>query len=331
MTGRPPVPRGSAFLWRIMGGSQGPDDPEMSVGELEQRQLADARATALIAYLQRAAGYTLTGSTREQCLFLCHGPTKTGKSTYLATLRALLGPYGKQADMETFLHKDRPEVRNDLADLAGARYVYAVESHEGKRLAESLVKQITGGVDALKARFLYEELFEFRPQFKAYLGTNHLPLIKDSDDAIWERVRRIPFTVQIPKAERDKDLDQHLLKELPGILAWAVQGCHAWQAENDLKEPAAVLDATAAYRHEMDTLAPFLEDCCLCLEAATVKAPDLRKAYQAWCARTGETTLSNLAFIAALETHGYTRHPGHANQLYWRGLRLAESGALRPD
>ena len=158
-------------------------------------------------------------------------------------LRASLGPYGKQADIHTFLHKDRPEVRNDLADLAGTRYVYAVESQEGKRLAEGLVKQMTGGVDAMKARFLYEELFEFRPMFKAYLGTNHLPQIKDSDDAIWERIRRIPFTVQIPKEDRDKDLEEQLLKELPGILAWAVQGCLAWQEENDLKEPDAVLDA----------------------------------------------------------------------------------------
>ena len=149
-------------------------------------------------------------------------------------LRQLLGPYGKQTDIQTFMHKDRPEVRNDLADLAGTRYVYAVESQEGKRLAEGLVKQMTGGVDAMKARFLYEELFEFRPMFKAYLGTNHAPQIKDSDDAIWERIRRIPFTVQIPKAERDKDLEQHLLAELPGILAWAVQGCQAWQEAKDL-------------------------------------------------------------------------------------------------
>ena len=80
----PPAPCGRRFLWRIMGGSQGPDDPDMSAGELEQRRRADERATTLITYLQRAAGYTLTGSTREQCLFLCHGPTKTGKSTYLA-------------------------------------------------------------------------------------------------------------------------------------------------------------------------------------------------------------------------------------------------------
>ena len=282
-----PCPTWDAFLWRIMGGSQGPDDPDMSVGELEIRRLADDRARTLIAYLQRTAGYTLTGSTREQCLFLCHGPTKTGKSTYLAMLRHLLGPYGKQTDMQTFLHKDRPEVRNDLADLAGTRYVYAVESQEGKRLAEGLVKQMTGGVDHMKARFLYEELFEFRPMFKAYLGTNHLPDIKDSDDAIWERIRRIPFTVQIPKAERNKDLEEHLLKELPGILTWAVQGCQAWQQAKDLLEPQAVIDSTQDYRAEMDVVTRFLEECCRFHDQFRIKTGDLFAAFVTWCEGTG--------------------------------------------
>ena len=287
--------------------------------------------TLLIAYLQRTAGYTLTGSTREQCLFLVHGPTKTGKSTYLAILRALLGPYGKQTDMQTFLHKDRPEVRNDLADLAGTRYVYAVESQEGKRLAEGLVKQMTGGVDAMKARFLFEEFFEFRPQFKAYLGTNHLPTIKDSDDAIWERIRRIPFTVQIPKAERNKDLEEDLLKELPGILAWAVQGCLTWRTSNDLQEPPAVVEATQGYRDEMDTLAQFLEECCVTgpADVAKVKASLVASAYQPWCKRTGTLPMANLAFIKALEARGYTRQRGHANQYYWHGFGLVDTSDER--
>ena len=110
-----------------------------------------------------------------------------------------------------------------------------MESQEGKRLAEGLVKQMTGGVDHIKARFLFQEYFQFAPQFKAYIGTNHLPVIKDSDDAIWERIRRIPFTVQIPKEQRDKDLERTLATELPGILAWAVQGCLDWRKCNDLQ------------------------------------------------------------------------------------------------
>jgi putative DNA primase/helicase len=271
----------------------------------------------MIDYLQRTTGYTLTGSTREQCLFLCHGPTKTGKSTFLAILRALLAGYGKQTDMQTFLHKDRPEVRNDLADLAGARYVYAVESQEGKRLAEGLLKQITGGVDGMKARFLYEELFEFTPQFKAYIGTNHLPRIDDTDDAIWERIKRIPFVVQIPKEERDKDLETKLKAELPGILAWAVQGCLAWQKLKDLKEPLPVVEANADYRAEMDDLGQFLAT-CVAGEHCKTQAAVLFKAYQQWGGKQHET---QKAFSHALTKRNYASK--HSNTgTFWLGIGL---------
>jgi putative DNA primase/helicase len=323
-------PTWETFLWRIMGGSQGEDDPDtMSALEVENRQMADERARALIAYLQRTAGYTLTGSTREQCMFLCHGPTKTGKSTYLATLRRLLGAYGKQTDMQTFMHKDRPEVRNDLADLAGARYVYAVESQEGKRLAEGLVKQMTGGVDGMKARFLYEELFEFKPQFKAYLGTNHLPIIKDSDDAIWERIRRIPFIVQIPKADRNKALEETLAGELPGILAWAVRGCLAWRDLNDLQEPDQVVDATNEYRCEMDDIGRFLAEVCIVGDTETYKtqAQTLLKAYQIW---GGNATLSGKAFAKLLTEKGY-ESKRFTSGMFWLGIGLPAPDDSRQD
>jgi putative DNA primase/helicase len=316
------------FLWRIMGGSQGEDSPDMGAGELENRHLGDELARALIDFLQRAIGYTLTGSTREQCLFILHGKTKTGKSTFLATLRALLGPYGQQADMESFLHKDRQEVRNDLADLAGSRCVCALESQEGRRLAESLVKQLTGGTDFIKARFLFQEHFTFKPQFKIFLGTNHKPVIRDTDSAIWERIRLVPFTVHIPQPERDKTLDERLQTELPGILAWAVRGSLEWQRLGELGEPDAVVQATAGYRSEMDTMARFLDECCVTEnlpEDAKVKASALASAYQTWCKRTGELPLANRAFITDLEERGYRRKRGNANQYYWHGLGLVNT------
>jgi P4 family phage/plasmid primase-like protien len=316
-------PTWDAFLWRIMGGSQGADDPDMSVSALEARQQADDRARDLIAYLQRCAGYTLSGSTREQCLFLCHGPTKTGKTTYLAILRKMLGLYAKQADMETFMHKDRPEVRNDLADLAGARYVYAVESQEGKRLAEGLMKQMTGGADHLKARFLFQEYFEFPPQFKAYIGTNHLPVIKDSDDSIWERVRKIPFTVQIPKADRDKDLEATLTTELPGILAWAVEGCLAWQEKHDLAEPEAVVRATQDYRAEMDSVARFLAECCRFHEQFRIKTGDLFAAFVTWSEGTGVKPLTLVEFGKRLDGKKIEKK---TSNFVWRlGLTLKDT------
>ena len=301
-------PTWEQFLWRIMGGSQGHDDPDMSAGALENRHAADTQARAMMAFLQRAIGYALTGSTREQCLFILHGPTKTGKSTFLATLRALLGPYGQQADMDSFMHKDRQEVRNDLADLAGSRFVCALESQEGKRLSESLVKQVTGGVDLIKARFLFQEHFTFKPQFKIFLGTNHKPVIKDTDSAIWERIRLVPFSVQIPQPERDKALDERLLAELPGILAWAVRGCLAWQQMGELGEPSAVVEATAGYRSEMDSLGRFIEECCLVAPEVRVKAGALYERYKCWCVETGEHAMTLTAMGRALDERGFAKH-----------------------
>ena len=279
----------------------------------------------LIVFLQRALGYSLTGSTREQCFFLLHGPTKTGKSTFVNIAKAALGPYATQAETSTFLHKDRETVRNDLADLAGMRLVSAIETDEGKRLAEALIKQLTGGTDTVKARFLFEEYFEYRPQFKVFLATNHLPKITARDDAIWERVHRIPFLVQIPKDERDKQLEDKLRSELPGMLAWMVRGCLAWQREDDLLVPAAVTQSTQQYRDEMDTLAPFIDECCLTgnPDHVKVKAPFLASAYHRWCKRSGERPLANNELIAALEDRGYQRQRGTGNQYYWHGLGLA--------
>jgi putative DNA primase/helicase len=167
----------------------------------------------------------------------------------------------------------------------------------------------------MKARFLYEELFEFQPQFKAYIGTNHLPVIKDTDDAIWERVRRIPFLVHIPKEERDKDLDEKLKQELPGILAWAVQGCLAWQACNDLQEPDVIVDATQAYRAEMDAVARFLGECCRFDALFRIKSGDLYTAFTTWCEGSGVQPLSLVEFGKRLDAKGIEKR---TSNFIWR-------------
>lgn len=301
-------PRWLAFLWRIMGGSQGADTPEMSAAALEQRHTADTKAQEMLDYLQRVMGYTLTGSNREQCLFFCEGPTKTGKSTFLATMRHLLGDYGQQADMETFMHKDRPEVRNDLADLAGARYVYALEGQEGRRLSHNVVKQLTGGTDGMKARFLFQEYFTFQPEFTVFLGTNYLPKVSGDDAALWERIKRIPFVVQIPEEERDKSLDEQLKAELPGILAWAVQGCADWLRRGTLAQPSVVTNSTAAYQHDMDTLGRFLQEKCLIDVNVRVKAGDLYDAYKAWCLDNGEQDMLSMTAVGKrLDARGFSK------------------------
>lgn len=290
-------PRWEAFLDRAMQHKQG-----------------------LVAFLHRAVGYSLTGSTIEQCLFILHGPTKTGKTTFLARLRALLGPYGTQADMDSFMHKDREGVRNDLADLNGARVVCAVEAQEGRRLNEALIKQLTGGLDQIKARFLFEEFFTFVPQFKIFIGTNHKPVIKDSNQAIWERIRLIPFVAQIPQKERDKHLDEALQEELPGILAWAVRGCLDWQQRGDLEPPPEVLNATKEWQDESDVIGRFLDERCVILQQAQVRAQPLWDAYKAWCEAHGETWEKQTAFGIKLAERGFQKKT--SNGVVYLGLGL---------
>ena len=148
----------------------------------------------------------------------------------MRTILDLLGDYATTTRPETFLTKRGEGIPNDVAALAGARFVVALESEQGKRLAEGLVKGMTGG-DKLSARFLNKEFFSFTPQLKLFIGTNHKPTIKGTDHGMWRRVRCIPFEVVIPDAEQDKTLLDRLRMEFPGILNWLIQGCLAWQRD----------------------------------------------------------------------------------------------------
>jgi putative DNA primase/helicase len=205
---------------------------------------------ALIEFLQKAVGYALTGSTREQCLFFLHGLGANGKSTLLEIIHTLLGDYAHRTSSETFLIKKSGGIPNDVAALRGARLVGAVEVESGRRLAEVLIKEMTGG-DRISARFLHAEWFDFKPEFKIFLAANHKPVIRGTDHAIWRRIHLIPFNVQIPKPEQDRDLPEKLKAELPGILNWALEGCQMWQLYG-LEPPAEVQAATQDYREEMD-------------------------------------------------------------------------------
>jgi len=291
-------PQWTAFLERIMGGNE-----------------------ALIAYLQRVVGYTLTGDTREQCLFMLYGTGANGKSTFLETLRALFGDYGQQADFSTFLYSKDDRVRNDIARLMGRRFVAAIEADAGRRLAEVLVKQLTGG-DTIAARFLFKELFEFRPSFKIFLAANHRPSIHGQDHAVWRRIRLIPFEVTIPAEERDRDLLTKLRTELPGILAWAVRGCVEWQ-HRGLAEPAAVLRATDEYRRDMDVLAAFLEERCVTMPGARGTSKGLYDAYCAWCQDNAEEPVSARTFGLRLKDKGF-KQARTSQTRSWVGIGLVD-------
>lgn len=274
----------------------------------------------LIAYVQRAAGYSLTGYTSEQCLFMPYGTGANGKTTLLSVLQALCGEYAIGTRPETLMVKGPDAIPNDVARLRGARLAVAVEAEEGRRFAESLVKQMTGG-DVITARFMRAEFFDFTPSFKLWLATNHKPVIRGTDHAIWRRIRLIPFTVTIPEGERDRHFKDKLRPEWPGILRWAVEGCLAWQREG-LGEPEEVRAATEGYRAEMDVLGDFIAEVCVMERDARVSSADLYGAYTDWCRATGERwPLAQKTLGTKLIERGFASKKIRRHHV-WLGLRL---------
>lgn len=276
---------------------------------------------SLISYVQRAIGYSLTGLTTEQVLLLCWGVGANGKTTLMQTVAGVLADYAATLAAETLLARkgDAGLVMNDLASLQGARFVVAVESDMGRRLAEALVKAVTGG-ESVKVKKLYADVYAITPTFKLWIGTNHKPVIRGSDHAIWRRVRLVPFDVVIPDAEQDHQLLDKLEAERPGILRWAVDGCRAWYHQG-LGTPDEVRRATAAYRGEMDALGEFLAEHCVVAPQATVSAADLYDVYLDWTKKAGEKAMSKRDLGLHLADRGFDagREKG---QRCWTGLRL---------
>ena len=214
--------------------------------------------TELIAFLQRMAGYALTGLTREHALFFLYGTGANGKSTFLNALIGCFGDYHRTSGIETFTASTTERHPTDLAGLRGARLVTAVETEEGRRWAESKIKSATGG-DTIAARFMRQDYFQFTPAFKLVIAGNHKPGLRSVDEAIRRRFHLVPFTMTIPPNERDETLSDQLKAEWPGILAWAIDGCLEWQRIG-LAPPAAVQAATEEYLEAEDALAAWIEE-----------------------------------------------------------------------
>ncbi len=283
----------------------------------------------LEGFLRRAAGATLVGRVDQVLLFL-HGPGATGKSTLLAALKAALGEYAVTTDFETFLaRRDTGGVRSDLARLAGARMVISNEVDDGQRLAESALKQLTGG-DTITARFLYSDFFEFTPRFIPWLAANRRPSVDANDDAMWRRILQVPFTRVIPPEDRDPNVLRTLTEDpdaQAAVLAWAVRGCLEWQ-EVGLAIPTSVRAYTEQYRQENDPVSQWLNDECDVTPHATERAGALRSSYEAWAQTNGERPIGPRKFAAALRGHGLCDGKGTGGVRVWHGVAL--SGATKP-
>lgn len=295
------APTWDAFLLRAMGGS-----------------------SELVAFLQRLIGYALTGDVSEHVVAFFWGPGANGKSTFDATLHAMLGDYATPAPRGLIFRSRGERHPTELASLHGRRFVTCSEIEEGQAFDEALTKDLTGG-DPIECRRMREDFWSYRPTHKLFLAGNHKPTVRGDDEGIWRRIRLIPWIVTIPEAERDRALPEKLRAELPGILAWAVRGCLEWQARG-LDAPDAVRKATATYREENDTLGEFLRLTVTFDAAATVARKELREAYEAFCTENGAEPLGARRFAARLREHqvGETSVRVGAKVVNgWRGVRLA--------
>ena len=261
----------------------------------------------LIRFVQKAVGYTLTGSTREHVLFILHGSGANGKSVFLETVAHVLGDYAQSARADLLMNTGRRGGGPSEAEasLHGARMVTTTETNAGGRFDEATIKRLTGG-DTIRARRLYQQEFEFQPTHKIWFATNHKPEIRGTDHAIWRRIRLIPFRVTFAPAEQDEALPEKLQDEAPGILAWMLEGCQLWQSEG-LEPPEAVQEATQSYRSEMDVLGSFIDECTVENVNATAKASRLYNVYKDWAERTGERVETQRSFGLRMTERGVER------------------------
>ena len=287
---------------------------------VEFLQEATRHDAGLVRFLQQVLGYSLTGLTIEQILLFVYGPGGNGKGVFLNTTTRLLGDYAQTADMRTFTASKHDRHSTELAALAGARLVTAVETERDQALAESRLKQLTGG-DPIRARFMRCDEFEFMPQFQLVMVGNYKPRIRAVDQAWRRRLNLVNFMHQ--PTHVNPHLSEQLMAEGPAILRWMIDGCLDWQA-NGLIRPQSVIDATAEYFSEQDLFASWLSERC---NTGTQLAGGATALYQSWsefARAAGEDAGTQTAFGAELDRRGYAKERGMAG-VRRRGLALKPS------
>lgn len=282
------------------------------------------RQPELEDYFQRVVGHMLTGKANEKAMFVAYGPKDTGKTVITEILLALFGDdYSQTASQDAVMSKEGRSGNSytgDLAAMRGKRLVIVSETSAGQQLNVGLVKAMTGR-NPISARYLFKEQFTFVPEFKLLIETNNRPGIPETSDAIWERVKLIPFTNVVPKDEQDKDLPDKLRAELPGILNWALQGCAEWQKQG-LNEPSVVTRATDEYRETEDRLSEFFEERLNFSDPkGRARKGDVYEDYSEFCQRRGQRALSSKNFTNQLKERGFEEVKSHGT-MAWKGVKL---------
>jgi putative DNA primase/helicase len=277
---------------------------------------------AVIYFLKQWCGYNLTGEIIEHALAFLIGPGGNGKGTFLNQVTGIMADYTVTAAMETFTASKHDRHPTELAMLAGARMVTASESEEGRDWAEARVKQLTGG-DLISARYMRQDFFTFAPTFKLTIIGNHMPNLRNVDDAMKRRLNRVPFNFKPTKV--DTELGTKLRKEWPGILRWMINGCLAWQRDGLIPAPV-IAEATKEYFEEQDVLSQWLDERCDVEpgnEFKTATHADLYASWRDYAKRMGEAEGTSKAFRETLKSRGIQRtRIGKNRSKGWKGIRL---------
>jgi len=280
----------------------------------------------LIGYVKRCVGLSLSADVTAQCLFFCFGTGKNGKSTFFDVLVPLMGDYFQKAPADMLLQKQNGGgIPNDIARLAGKRFVVASELDQGRRFAEATIKDLTGG-DIVAARFMRGEYFEFKPTHKLWIYGNHKPIIKNNDEGMWRRLMVIPFTQYIEEEKRDVNLAQKMKKELPGILNWAIEGFNEWREKGGLYPPEIVKAESMKYRNEMDKIRFFLEECCDVSDEKSEKFKEVFETYKRWDSRP----MGRSTFKKQLEERGFFVNRMNDNVMTVNGISLLSEYKIHP-
>ena len=275
----------------------------------------------LVAFVQRAFGYCLTGLVREQVWFLLHGSGRNGKTTFLEAAKGVMGDYASRAMPDVFM--ERVSHPTELAFLAGARFILAVEPEIGKAFRDGLLKAVTGE-EEMTARRTHKDPFTFDVTFKIAIAANHLPVVKDDSDGFWRRVRLLPFDNQVAEEAKDPDLREKLRREYPGILAWLVRGAVEWH-ERGLGSAPEVEFATRTYRGDQDLVRRFVDDECELNAEGWVKGAAIFQVFQDWCHRSGEVGLRRPDFAARLVRVDGVKENRRSYSRGFSGVRLRSS------
>ena len=274
-------------------------------------------------WIQKLAGYLLTGRDDEQIFLIFLGNGANGKSVFVEVLKEVIGQYAKTTQFASFSIGNKSTIRNDLAGLVKARMVAASEGGVDTQLDEGIVKQLTGG-DTVSTRFLFQEFFSFRPNFKVILVTNHEPRIVGTDHGIWRRIRMLPWNVTIPEAQQDPGLKTKLLQEASGILAWAVQGTQMWLRDGLKNRPITIKDAVEFYKEDQDVIAQWLTECCRYQPNAFAASKTIYQSYTKWAKSNGHIILSQKSLANQLHAKGLTIDK--KGDRGWRGILVGDTG-----